>query len=242
MIPILFEDDALIVVDKPAGVLSVADRQGNDAIADHLGRQVKLDEPLRIVHRLDADTSGVMMLAKAVDAQRSLTQQFEQRQIDKTYLALVHGVPESAGGRVNQPLIVNTDKPERVRVAKKPGQGKPAVTEWTCVEQFGSIALIRCKPLTGRQHQIRVHLASIGLPLLVDPLYGGRDGFMLSSVKLRYRSKANRPERPLLGRLSLHAESIAFTHPVTTERVRFEASLPKDFNATLNQLRKLELP
>jgi 23S rRNA-/tRNA-specific pseudouridylate synthase len=107
------------------------------------------------------------------------------------------------------------------------------------VERLGPFALLRCHPLTGRQHQIRVHLQLMSMPLLVDPLYAETNGFYLSSVKPDYHPSARREERPLIGRLSLHAESLKFTHPVHGARMHVEAPLPKDFRATLTQLRKL---
>jgi 23S rRNA-/tRNA-specific pseudouridylate synthase len=117
--------------------------------------------------------------------------------------------------------------------------GKRAMTEWTVLERFGGVALLRCQLLTGRQHQIRVHLSYVGTPLLVDELYGSAPAFYLSSMKSRYRASGRHEERPLIDRLTLHAESIEFTPPGRSDRLKITAEPPKDFRATLNQLRRL---
>ncbi len=118
-------------------------------------------------------------------------------------------------------------------------ESKPAQTRWRLIERLGPASLVRCWPLTGRQHQIRVHLQLMGLPLLVDPLYGGAEAFYLSSVKADYHASRRHEERPLIARLTLHAESITFAHPRTSQQVKIDAPLPRDFRALLTQLRKL---
>jgi 23S rRNA-/tRNA-specific pseudouridylate synthase len=118
-------------------------------------------------------------------------------------------------------------------------KGKPSITRWKVEERLGPVTLVRCRPLTGRQHQIRVHLAALGMPLLVDRLYSRTTAFFLSEVKTDYRASAKHEERPLIERLSLHAQSLTFARPSDGRRVRVDAPLPKDFRAVLNQLRKL---
>jgi 23S rRNA pseudouridine955/2504/2580 synthase/23S rRNA pseudouridine1911/1915/1917 synthase len=236
-IDVLFEDEDLLVVDKPAGVLSVPGRQGGISIREVLAASSGSEEPPLIVHRLDRETSGVLVLARTTLAQQGLAQQFEDRQVSKEYLALVVGSPEDESGlihasiaphpRVSGKMVVNESK------------GKASQTRWRVVERLGGVTLLRCQPLTGRQHQIRVHLKLIGLPLLVDPLYGESSAFYLSSVKPDYQFSSRHEERPLIDRLTLHAEAIEFTHPRSAEEMRVEAPLPKDFQATLTQLRKL---
>lgn len=231
---ILYDDADLLVIDKPAGMLTVPGRDGGRSVREAI---VGGEQALRIVHRLDRHTSGVLVLARTVEAQRSLTQQFESRAVEKEYLALVQGDPADESGMVHAALAPDPRITGRMRVATS--KGKPAETRWWVEERFGFATLVRCRPLTGRQHQIRVHMQLIRHPLLVDPLYGGAEAFYLSSVKRDYKPSHNRPERPLLGRLSLHAERICFRHPRTEQPLRIEASLPKDFRATLNQFRKL---
>ncbi len=236
-IEILFEDDALLVVNKPAGVLTVPGRQGEESIREVLARQTRREQDFRIVHRLDQGTSGVLVFAKTVEAQRSLSEQFLERQVEKQYLAIVRGAPEVDSGHILAPIGEDPRTPGKMRIDAK--EGKEAETHWRVVERFGAAALVRCFPRTGRQHQIRVHLTYIGFPLLVDALYAGRCEFRLSEFKPGYHPSARHEERPLIARLSLHAESITFAHPSTGSPLKLDAAYPKDFRATLTQLRKL---
>lgn len=238
-ITILHEDDDILVIDKPAGLACVPERHGGgETVITVLSDTIELPpgKPLRIVHRIDRDTSGILVLAKTIEAQRRLTEQFMARTVAKTYVALVRGAPNEASGRIDAPI--GELRGEVVRVCINPKRGKPAVTEWELIERFAGYALLRCRPLTGRQHQIRLHLQLASMPLAVDTLYGGSSGLLLSGFKADYRASRQHEERPLIGRLSLHAESIEVDHPATGERMRWEAPLPKDFRAALNQLRK----
>jgi 23S rRNA pseudouridine1911/1915/1917 synthase len=231
----LLDDPAFLAVNKPADVLSIPGRQGGESVLDMLVAAGVSGE-LRLVHRLDRGTSGVLLLARGIEAQRALSEQFLHRRVEKSYLALVRGSPPQDEGAIEAPLTRDLHTPVRMIVHAK--HGKPAQTRWEVLERFGGLALLRCHPLTGRQHQIRVHLAHAGMALLVDGLYGEAEAFYLSQVKSGYK-RGDDEERPLIGRLTLHAESIAFAHPRTGEPVRVEAPLPKDFRATLTQLRKL---
>lgn len=235
-IDILLDDPAFLAVNKPAGVPTIPGRQGGASVRDLLARGGPGGE-LRIVHRLDKQTSGALLLARTAEAQRALSEQFQRREVEKTYLALVRGAPDRDAGLINAPLARDPKSPTRMVV--QPKKGKPSRTRWEVLERFGGIALIRCRPLTGRQHQIRVHLAHASMPLLVDPVYGRSEGFFLSEVKARYKRGKFQEERPLIARLTLHAESLAFAHPATGAPIRVEAPLPKDLRATLNQLRKI---
>ena len=233
---ILFSDAALLVVDKPAGLLSAPGRTGDDVrTALRAAGLVGDSEPLRLVHRLDRETSGVLVLARTLSAQRSLTAQFYARTVEKTYLGLVSGYV-TADGEVDLPLQVDRGG-GRVRVHGR--RGKPAVTRFHVLQRVAGNTLLECRPLTGRTHQIRAHLAAIGHPLAVDPLYGGAEAVYLSHYKQGYRPSARHDERPLIARLTLHALRIAFDHPDSGERVSFEAPIPKDLRATLNQLSRL---
>lgn len=233
----LYEDEQILAVNKPAGMPTVPMRQGGTAIRDVLGSPRQGEPTLRLVHRLDMQTSGVLILVKTVDAQRHLSNQFKNRQVEKNYLALVRGHPDAESGIIVAPLAEHAKKLGRMVIARK--GGLDAETHWRLIKQWSGIALLRCRPRTGRQHQIRVHLAHAGMPLLVDELYGGAESFLLSSVKGDYRPSTRHGERPLIARLTLHAESITFQHPTRGQPLRVEAPLPKDFQATLTQLRKL---
>ncbi len=232
---ILHIDAALVVVSKPAGLASVAARDAPRSLRDVLREMPPLNpgEPLRLVHRLDADASGVMVLARTLAAQRSLVAQFAQRTARKTYWALVSGYVIEPEGEIAR--RISAGRGVRMRVSD--ARGKPSVTRFRVLERLVGCTLLECHPLTGRTHQIRVHLASIGHPLLVDPLYGSGAGLLLSSFKPDYRPSRRHEERPLIARLTLHALALEFEHP-DGGAVRFEAPLPKDFRAALNQLRR----
>jgi 23S rRNA pseudouridine1911/1915/1917 synthase len=191
------------------------------------------------VHRLDKETSGVMLFAKDTAAQRHLSAQFQNNKIEKEYLALVAGRSDAPEGEIDAPIAPHPTQRDRMSVMKK---GKPARTAWKVEKSMRRFALLRCFPKTGRTHQIRVHLQSIGLPLAVDPLYNppapGREAAIyLSHFKRDYRPSAH-TERPLISRLTLHAEVLRFEHP-DGRQITIECPAPKDFRATVNQLAKL---
>ncbi|NLX14372.1 MAG: RluA family pseudouridine synthase [Phycisphaerales bacterium] len=234
---ILLEDEQLLVVNKPAGLLTVPGRQGGHSLREAVAYTLGITQKLFLVHRLDAGTSGVLLLAKTPEAQRHLAQQFQNRLVQKEYLAIVRGSPEEDSGLIVAPIAPHPRIPAKMIVSEK--KGRPSQTKWQIVDRFQGISLVRCRPLTGRQHQIRVHLALIEMPLLVDPLYGNAEAFYLSQLKVGYKPSNRHEERPLLARLSLHADALNFTHPRTNHPVRVEAPLPKDLHATLTQLRKL---
>lgn len=233
---VLHIDDDLIVVDKPTGILSAPGRGNAQTAADLVREQVDLggNDALRIVHRLDQDASGVLVYARTLKAQQSLVRQFSRREVKKAYFAIVTGYVES-DGQIDSPLTYDR-RSHRVRVGTR---GKPALTHYRIAERLAGNTLLECHPVTGRSHQIRVHLASIGHHLTVDPLYGGGQAVLLSHFKPGYKPNARRPERPLIDRLTLHAVRIQFTHPATGDELTLEAALPKDMRATVNQLRRL---
>ena len=232
---ILYIDDSLLVINKPAGLLTLPD--GYDPDAPHVvGLLSQEFGNLWIVHRLDKDTSGVLALARTPEAHQILNQQFETRQASKVYHALVRGQPAWVEHTVSLPLLPDGDRRHRTVVDHR--QGKPSVTRLRVVERFEKYALVEACPETGRTHQVRVHLARQGLPIVADPLYGDGKGIFLSEIKPEYRKKGA-PERPLLGRLGLHACSVEIVHPLAHKPVRFEAPYPKDFSAALKQLRRL---
>jgi RluA family pseudouridine synthase len=187
------------------------------------------------VHRIDADTSGLVLCAKTKPALDFLSGQFQSKTVEKTYLALTAGLPEQDEFTVDLVLKEDEAAPGRMCVVKK--HGKAAVTACKVLERYaGGFALVECHPQTGRTHQIRVHLAASGTPILNDPFYGNGTVLLLSNLKRGYKGRAD--EQPLLRRLALHAAALTFTHPVSRERQTLSAPLPDDFAVALKYLRK----
>lgn len=234
---ILYQDEWLLAVDKPAGVKAVPGRGSAPTVAELLlkAHAIAAIDDLRIVHRLDVGTSGVMVLGKSRAAQQALSELWTRRKVDKVYLALVRGYV-AGDGEIDLPLLVDRD---RQRVVPDERRGKPAITGYRVLERVAGHTLLECRPLTGRLHQIRVHLAAIGHPLGVDPLYGACEAIFLSRYKPGYRPSRRHEERPLIARLTLHAASVGFEHPAGTRLVTISAPVPKDFRAALQQLRRL---
>lgn len=229
---ILHEQDGLLVVDKPAGTLVIPDRGGADGSS--LVEQLRRKRPyIQVVHRIDRDTSGLVVFATDEDTHRSLNEQFAKRKVKKRYLALVEGRPFPDSGSIDQPIAPGPGNKMQVNP-----KGKASLSHYECLEEFRHFSLVQLRIETGRTHQVRVHMAFIGNPLMVDPLYGSRQHFMLSEVKRNYKLGKWEEERPLLQRLSLHAAELAFKHPQSGEELTFESVLPKDLSAVLKQLRK----
>ena len=234
---ILHADPHLVVLDKPAGVLSVPGR-GHETSLPNLVRarpEFADDEPLRVVHRLDKEASGLILFARTLDAQRHLVRQFVERRVEKTYHALVCGYV-AADGEVDLRLYYDK-RTGHMHASER--RGKPSLTRYRILQRLAGNTLLECRPETGRTHQIRVHLAAIGHPLTVDPQYGGGLDVYLSKYKPGYRPSTRHPERPLIERLTLHAVRIRFEHPADGRSLTFEAPLPKDLRATLRQLGRL---
>ena len=221
-IPILYLDESLLAINKPAGLPSLPD--GYDLSAPHVR---SLLEPyfgrVWIVHRLDRDTSGVLLLARSADAHRALNGQFDQRRVSKIYHALVTGSPDWDTQTVDLPL--RPDVGHNHRTVVDPGSGKPAVTHFLVRERFAGYALIEAAPETGRTHQIRVHMAAMGYPLLADELYGGSQSGDATAV---------------ISRLALHALQLTIEHPVQKTMMKFIAPYPQDFEQALGELRRLQ--
>ena len=233
---ILHLDDHLAAVNKPPGVPVVPARSDTAAslreiLAAHLGT-----EPF-VVHRIDRDTSGVVLFARDARTHRELSLMFEHREVEKIYLAVVRGTPFPAEGTIELPLERDRHDPTRMTVARR--GGKPSRTDYRTLQTFRGYALVEVRPQTGRMHQIRVHLAAIGHPLAVDPVYGAVEAVFLSEFKRGYRHKESREERPLISRLSLHAREVRLGRRLTgVGPTRFEASFSRDVDVFLKQLAK----
>lgn len=233
---LIFEDDDIIIVNKPAGMLTVPDRFGNstDSLGDHLTKRFG---KIFIVHRLDRDTTGIICFAKNAEAHRHLSMQFEKHTADKFYLALLDGVVHHEDGVIDKPIGDHPGIPGKMTVIRT---GKPSLTFYRVLERFRHFTLVEALIKTGRTHQVRVHFQNIGYALAVDPLYGSRQAIFLSEIKIkRFKmGKFTEEERPLMSRVSLHSYRLRLQHPRTEETIEFTAEPPKDFNALLTQLRK----
>lgn len=232
--PVVFEDDALLVFDKPSGLLVAPDRW-DKARVNLMGLvHAKLGRHVANVHRLDADTSGLLLCAKTKPALDHLTGQFQSKTVAKVYHALVVGAPAMDAYTVDFVLKEDEAAPGRMCVVKK--HGKAAVTEFRVLERFGKFALVECRPQTGRTHQIRVHLAASGTPILNDAFYGNETRLLLSDLKRGYKGRAD--EKPLIARLALHASELTVTHPATREPLTVRSPLPHEFEVALKYLHR----
>jgi tRNA pseudouridine32 synthase/23S rRNA pseudouridine746 synthase len=203
--PVLFADSWLVAADKPSGLLSVPGRGADlaDCLAARLAEELG---PLRVVHRLDRDTSGVILFARDLETQRQLSRQFEERSVEKRYVGVVAGVVAADEGVIDLPLAKDWDHPPRHKVDHD--HGRPATTLWRVLARESDRTRLALFPRTGRSHQLRVHLAAVGHPLLGDPLYASPEVLALSP------------------RLLLHAEELACVHPATSERISLRAEPP----------------
>lgn len=235
---IIYEDKELIILNKQPDMI-VHPARGNthgtlvNALAfysNELSTGLGEFRP-GIVHRLDRNTTGVMVVTKNDEAQWRIARQFENRQINKTYLAIVHGTPELTADRINAPLGVHPRFREKYAV--RPESGKQAVTFYEVLESFRGFSLLKMTPKTGRTHQIRVHLLYIKHPIVCDDMYGGK-------LVYHWQLADTEPEmqEPILSRVALHAFSLEFTHPATNKMMKFEAPLPEDMQKLLDELRK----
>ncbi len=268
--PVVFEDESLVAFDKPSGLLVAPDRwdKTRENLMGLVHAHPRYGHGVANVHRLDADTSGLLLCAKTKPALDFLSGQFQSKTVQKTYHAVVAVlVPDQAmkvlapvrdaAGALPEAFTVEVAlgederQPGRMRVFKGRG-GKACTTEFRTLERFGGAraprgsrdpapaagyAFVECHPLTGRTHQLRVHLAAAGAPILFDPFYGHPGvTLLLSDLKRGYKGRAD--EKPLIGRLALHASALTLKHPVTREPFTLTAALPHEFEVALKYLRK----
>lgn len=237
---VIFEDESLIAFDKPSGLLIAPDRW--DKSRENLMDLVhgKMGHGVANVHRIDADTSGLVLCAKTKPALDFLSGQFQSKTVRKIYHALTAGLPAADEFTADFVLKEDDAKPGRMCVVKK--HGKASVTEFTVRERFPQpgdrpgFAWLECRPLTGRTHQIRVHLAAAGTPILNDPFYGNDTQLLLSGLKRGYKGRDE--EKPLITRLALHAAALTFTHPASREPMTLASPLPNDLEVALKYLRR----
>ncbi|MBQ0051797.1 MAG: RluA family pseudouridine synthase [Treponema sp.] len=230
---VIYNDDDIVVLNKRSGLLIAADRYDEDAPRLDLEAEKEFGK-LFAVHRIDKDTSGCVIYAKNPEAHRNLSMQFENREVEKTYHALVLGHPLWEEKKVDAKLLVDGDNRHRTIVSKT--HGKVAITDFKNLGNCGPYSWIEAKPHTGRTHQIRVHLQSLGISIVCDPLYSGNQHpVKLSEIKKRWNGN-EAEERPLLSRLALHAYKLTVTHPTTGEKMTFTAPYSKDMEATRKQL------
>ncbi len=231
---VIYEDDDIIVINKPAGLLSIPERYDKftNSIFSILKKQF---ETIFTVHRLDRDTSGIIVFAKNAESHSNLNTQFEKREVKKIYHCIIAGSFNKENLLVDIPLLPD---PARKGAMVPSARGKESFTEIKLLEKYTRASLVEVNLITGRHHQIRAHCAAIGYPLLVDELYGNNTEFFVSSIKKRYKVKKGDEEKALISRITMHAYTIEFKHPKTNEIVSFLADYPKDFQALIQILRK----
>jgi 23S rRNA pseudouridine1911/1915/1917 synthase len=230
---IISETNEFITLNKPSGLLSIPDREGKE-----ISLKVMLQQQygsIFTVHRLDKDTSGVIVFAKNETSHKYLSQLFEERQTEKWYLGLVLGSLAEKEGTIDAPIAEHPHKKGTMQIFHK---GKPSVTDFKVLEDFGIYSWLQFRIHTGRTHQIRVHMQYLGHPIVCDEVYGDGNPVFISKLKSKFKlSKNEEEERPILKRMALHSYQLKFTD-TNGNKVELEAPLPKDLQATLKQLEK----
>mgnify|MGYP000873641859 CR=1 FL=1 len=232
-INVIFENDQFVVLNKPSGMLSIPDReQSQPSLKDRL---IEKYGSIFTIHRLDKETSGIIVFAKDEATHKYFSKQFEERSVEKYYIGLVHGSLPHKTGTIDAAIMENPVFKGQMVINKK---GKPSVTDYEVLEDFGKYSLVKFQIHTGRTHQIRVHAKNIGHPLVCDPLYGDGKPVLLSAIKKKFKlSKHDEEERPMLNRVALHSFQLKFSDAAGNP-FDLTAELPKDIRALLQQLKK----
>lgn len=227
------ENNEWIALNKPSGLLSIPDREGKDISLKKM--LIEKFGNIFTVHRLDKDTSGVIIFAKNEAAHKYLSQQFENRETRKIYQGIVIGSLENKKGTISAPIMEHPGKNGTMVINRN---GKEAITDYEVLDDFKIYSLVQFQIHTGRTHQIRIHAKEMGNPIVCDELYGDGKPVLLSSIKKKFNlSKKEDEEKPIMGRMALHALSLKFTN-MNGETIELEAPLPKDMKAFLQQLAK----
>lgn len=249
-VPVLYEDEHLMAIEKPSGLLTSPDRYDPERpnlmrlLHGHIARGVPWAKQrgltyLANVHRLDFETSGVLLLARTKPALTTMANLFGCEKPEKVYFAIAQGSPVEDVFEVDAKLAPHPTRPGVMRV--DPKSGKKSRTEFKVVTRFRGFTALECRPRTGRTHQIRIHLRWLQMPLVGDRVYGGGP-LWLSNIKSDYRARKTKEEQPMLGRVALHARSLGFEHPVTGEPLLIESPLPKDLRVALKYLERYAAP
>ena len=229
---IVYEDGDLVALNKPSGLLTIPDRFGKDISLKQL--LIEKYGTIFTVHRLDRDTSGLVVFAKNESSHKELSQLFEGREMVKVYQGLVLGQPADESGTIDAPITEHPVKKGTMVVNRK---GKESITLFKTLEGFRFYSFLQFQILTGRTHQIRVHMKHLGHPIVCDEVYGDGKPVYISGLKKNYKlSRREETERPILSRLALHSFQLSFRF--NAQEFSFEAPLPKDMRALLQQLRK----
>lgn len=231
---IICENDDFLAINKEPGMLTIPDRHDDTQLSLYKSLNQQYGK-IFIVHRLDRDTSGLILFAKNETTHKYLSQLFEQRNIQKKYLGIVRGSMPEKTGSINEPIGEHPVKKGMMTISKK---GKASLTNYEVLEDYGIYSLVQFEIQSGRTHQIRVHTKSIGHPIICDELYGDGKPILLSSFKKKYKlSQHDLEERPIINRLALHSASLRFKD-IHQKDFLIEAPLPKDMKALLQQLKK----
>ena len=233
-VSIIFENEDFIAVNKEPGMLTIPDRHDETQLSLYKLLTQKYGK-IFIVHRLDRETSGLILFAKNEETHKYLSQLFEQRKIEKKYLGIVRGSMPAKSGAVNEPIAEHPYHKGEMIISKK---GKPSLTDYEVLEDYGIYSLVQFDIHSGRTHQIRVHTKSLGHPIICDTVYGDGKPVLLSSFKKKYKlSQHDLEERPIINRVGLHSHSLILSDQ-HKEKHNIEAPLPKDMKALLQQLKK----
>jgi 23S rRNA pseudouridine1911/1915/1917 synthase len=237
ILDIIFENEHFVVVNKPAGLLSIPDREQTEVSLKDL--LIKKYGSIYTVHRLDKETSGIILFAKNEETHKYFSRKFEEKSIEKYYIGVVYGSLFNESGTIDAPIIEHPTNKGLMVVHKK---GKPSLTTYTVLEDFGKFSLVKFQIHTGRTHQIRVHAKNIGHPIVCDPLYADGKPILLSTLKKKFKlSKHDEEERPMLNRVALHSFQLIFSD-ADEKHYDLTADIPKDIKAFLQQMRKLKNP